>query len=204
MLGGSERCCGDSLQQKRMSPQAFAVDPAFLLVSLLHKFCRQKNMTTSTGLAPSQGDGRSLLTSATQPSPAVTELTGTHSRHAFAQASPSTQNAQPCAIVAQKETGPHSPSELAFVSHQPPPTVINTPPRHTAFPRDNPSPSPALWRCSCSAWPRISVTCIIAHHTPAMEGSTGLDLTTSCQFQLWRTAVQESLRGYEGPSALVC
>ena len=185
-----------------MSLQAFAVDLAFLLVSLLHKFCRQKNMTTSTGLAPSQGDGRSLLTPATQPSPAVTELTGAHSRHAFAQPRPRTQIAQSCAIAAQKETGPHSPSELAFVSHQPPPAVINT--QHTAFPRDNPPPSPALWRCSCSAWPRISVTCIIAHHTPAMEGSTGLNVTTSCQFHLWRTAVQESLRGYEGPSALVC
>ena len=161
-------------------------------------------MTTSTGLAPSQGDGRSLLTPATQPSPAVTELSGTHSRHVFAQASPSTRVEQSCAIVAQKETGPHSPSELTFVSHQPPPAVINRPPRHTASPRGNP-PS-ALWRycCGCSACPRISVACTIAHHTPTVESSTGLDLTTGCQFQLRRTAVQESLRGYEGPSALVC
>ena len=136
-----------------------------------------------TGLAPSQQrerDGNSL------PIPAA--AAAAHDRHPFAQTSPSTRVTQPYATVAQKETGPHSPSELVLVAHQPPPAVMNRSPIQA-----DPPPSSALRSC-----------CTIAHHTSTVESSTGLDLTTGCQFQLWRTTVQESLRGYEGPSALVC
>ena len=154
-------------------------------------------MTTSTGLAPSQQrerDGNSLLTPAA--------AAAAHDRHPFAQTSPCTRATQPCATVARKETGPHSPSELILVAHQPPPAVMNRSPLQA----DLPSSSALRRCCGCSACTRISVTCIIAPHhcISAAESSTGLDLTTGCQFQLWRTTVQESLRGYEGPSALVC
>ena len=153
-------------------------------------------MTTSS-LAPSQQrkrDGNSLPTPATQPPPAA----AADGRHPFTQTSPSTRTTQPYATVAQEETGPHSPSELVLVAHQPPPAVMNRSPLQAV-----PPPSSALRSCccGCSACTRI---CIIAHHTSTVESSTGLDLTTGCQFHLWRTTVQESLRGYEGPSALVC
>ena len=174
-------------------------------------------MTTSTRLAPSQQrerDRHSLPIPATQPPPAVAGVAAAaaHGRHPFAQTSPCTCDTQPYAAVAQKETGPHSPSKLLLVAHQPPPAVINRSPRHTVSPRGNHSNLPLssvlrICCCGCSACTlslRISVTCIIAYHTPAAESSTGVDLTTGCQFQLWRTTVQESLRGYEGPSELVC
>ena len=152
-------------------------------------------MTTSTGLAPSEQRERDGNLS---PIPAA--AAAAHGRHPFAQTSPSTRATQPCATVAQKETGSHSPSELVLVAHQPPPAVMNRSPLQAA-----PPPCSALRRCcGCSACTRVSVTCIIAYRTPAVESSIGLDLTTGCQFQLWRTTVQESLRGYVGPSALVC
>ena len=176
-------------------------------------------MTTSTSLAPSQErDGHALLVPACQPPPAATEPAAasalaaadhtlyfrTRDTHSPMQCS---RTAQLRALtVAQRETGPHSPSELVLVASQPPPAVINRPQGHTASPRGNhPAPLSAFVACTmgaCTPSSHISVTCIIAYH--GADGAR-LDPPTGCQsHQWWMTAVQETLRGYKGPSALVC
>ena len=172
-------------------------------------------MTTSTSLAPSQErDGHALLVPASWPPPAATEPAAapvaadrtllTHERHAFAQETQWSRAAQLRALtVAQRETGPHSPSELVLVASQPPPAVINRPQGHAASPRGNhPAPLSAFVACTLSSRTCISITCIIAYH-----GADGArpDPPMGCQsHQWWTTAVQETLRGYKGPSALVC
>ena len=171
-------------------------------------------MTTSTSLAPSQErDGHALLVPASQPPPAATEPAPapaaadrtllTHERHAFAQETQWSRAAQLRALtVVQRETGPHSPSELVLVASQPPPAVMNRPQEHAASPRGN-HPAPGLSAfVACTLSSRTSVTCIIAYH-----GADGArrDPPTGCQSnQWWTTAVQETLEGYKGPSALVC
>ena len=170
-------------------------------------------MTTSTSLAPSQErDGHALLVPASQPTPTATEPAAapaaadrtllTPERHAFAQETQWSRVAQLRALtVAQRETGSHSPSELVLVASQPPPAVINKPQGHAASPRGNHlAPLSAFVACTLSS--RISVTCIIAYH--GADGAR-LDPPTGCQsHQWWTTAVQETLEGYKGPSALVC
>ena len=113
---------------------------------------------------------------------------------------------QTSATVAQ-ETTPYSPSELVLVPQQPSPVRVNIPPQQTMN-------VPTLLRCRCNRFvcmsSCISFPCtIIAAHTSSLtlQGSTGHSYTlTGCQFHLrWTTVpVQESLRGYEGPSALAC
>ena len=106
------------------------------------------------------------------------------------------------ARVAQ-ETTPYSPSELVLVPEQPR-RVINVPSHQTTN-------VPVLLRCRCNrsrvvrARPCIT-PCTIASHTSTVQGSTGHRCTTGCQCHLRWTTVpeQESLRGYEGPSALAC
>ena len=114
---------------------------------------------------------------------------------------------QTSATVAQ-ETAPHSPSELVIVPQQPPPVNVrvNVPSQETTN-------VPVLlgYRCNRS---RVALTrpCITpctntyTSHTSTVQGSTGHRCTTGCQFHLrWTTVpVQESLRGYKGPSALAC
>ena len=170
-------------------------------------------MTTSTSLAPSQErDGHTLLVPASQPPPAAALAAAdrtllTHERHAFAQETQWSRAAQLRALtVSRRETGPHSPSELVLVASQPPPAVINRPQGHAASPRGNhPAPLSAFVACTmgaCTPSSHISVTCIIAYH--GADGAR-LDPPTGCQsHQWWTTAVQETLRGYKGPSALVC
>ena len=101
------------------------------------------------------------------------------------------------------EIGPSSPAELAIVSYQYPPVVQQ---------RMDASP-PALRRCNCDCLvctrfcrPCINFRpCMSASHTPIVEENTGQNHTTSCQLcPRWMTLpVQESLSGYDGPSALV-
>ena len=166
-------------------------------------------MTTSTSLAPSQErDGHALLVPASWPPPAAPVAADrtllTHERHAFAQETQWSRAAQLRALtVAQRETGPHSPSELVLVASQPPPAVINRPQGHAASPRGNhPAPLSAFVACTLSSRTCISITCIIAYH--GADGAR-LDPPMGCQsHQWWTTAVQETLRGYKGPSALVC
>ena len=112
---------------------------------------------------------------------------------------------QSSATVAQ-ETTPHSPSELVIVPQQPP--LVNV---HVNVPSQETTNVPVLLRYRCNrsrvvrARPCIT-PCTIASHTSTVQGSTGHRCTTGCQCHLrWTTVpVQESLRGYEGPSALAC
>ena len=108
---------------------------------------------------------------------------------------------QTSARVAQ-ETAPHSPSELVLVPQQPPPVNV-----HVNVPSQQTTDVPVLLRCRCNH-SRVVCTrpCTITSHTSDVQGSTGDRRTTSCQLHLrWTTVpVQESLRGYEGPSALGC
>ena len=108
---------------------------------------------------------------------------------------------QTSATVAQ-ETTPYSPSELVLVPQQPPPVRVNILPQQTMN-------VPALLRYRCSPFVCTSFPCtIIASYTSSLtvQGTTGHRCTTGCQYHLrWTTVpVQESLRGYEGPSALAC
>jgi len=109
---------------------------------------------------------------------------------------------QTSAMVAQ-ETAPYSPSELVLVSQQPPPVRVNIPPQQTMN-------VPALLRCRCNRSRVVARPCItpctIASHTSTVQGTGHRCTQTGCQFHLrWTTVpVQESLRGYEGPSALAC
>ena len=108
-----------------------------------------------------------------------------------------------CPSCATVETGPNSPAELAIVSQQSPPVVQQ---RMDASP-----PAPRRCSCDCLVCTRFCRSCMSfrprmsACHTPTVEESTGRNHTTSCQLHPpWTTApVQESLSGYEGPSALV-
>ena len=99
---------------------------------------------------------------------------------------------QTSATVAQ-ETAPHSPSELVLVPQQPPPVNV-----HVNVPSQQTTNVPVLLRCRCNSSRVLRAT---------VQGSTGHRYTlTGCQFHLrWTTVpVQESLRGYEGSSALAC
>ena len=171
-------------------------------------------MTTSTSLAPSQErDGHALLVPACQPPPAATEPAAasalaaadhtlyfrTRDTHSPMQCS---RTAQLRALtVAQRETGPHSPSELVLVASKPPPAVINRLQGHAASPRGNhPAPLSAFVACTLSS--RISITYIIAYH--GADGARPDPPTGYQSHEWWTTAVQETLRGYKGPSALVC
>ena len=110
-----------------------------------------------------------------------------------------------CPSCATVEIGPNSPAELAIVSHQPPPVVQQR--------MDAPPPAYAPRRCSCDClvctrfcWSYMSFRQFMsACHTPTVEESTGQNHTTSCQLCPWwmTLPVQESLSGYNGPSALV-
>ena len=122
-----------------------------------------------------------------------------HTQRTYGQAS----------VTVAQETAPHSPSELVVVPQQPPPVnvSVNVPSQETTN-------VPVFLRCRCNrsrvARTRPCMTCItpcrITSHTLTVQGSTGHRCTTGCQFHLrWTTVpVQESLRGYEGPSALAC
>lgn len=101
------------------------------------------------------------------------------------------------------EIGPSSPAELAVVSHQS--QVVQQ--RIDAFP-----PAPQRCSCDCLVCTRFCRSCInqfrpcmSASHTPIVEENTGQNHITSCQLcPRWMTLpVQESLSGYDGPSALV-
>ena len=106
--------------------------------------------------------------------------------------------------VAQ-EKGRHMSSELAFVPHQPPPAVMNRFPQHTmdcTSPR-NPSAA-APQRCRRDCTPSSSFVGI--RFASTVDDSTAHDYNCSgCQLhtRLTKVPVQESLRGYYGPSALV-
>ena len=94
------------------------------------------------------------------------------------------------------EIGPNSPAELAVVSHLPPPVVQHR--------MDAPSPAPR--RCSCDCLVCMSFRpCMSACHGPTVEESAGQNHAIGCQLcPRWVTLpVQESLSGYDGPSALV-
>ena len=105
-----------------------------------------------------------------------------------------TQVAQPCETVTQ-EMGPHSPSELVMVPHQPPPATIYKLSRDAV---DVPPPAQPL-RCCCASAMCPCIT-IIASPDTAAEGTTSSRL-----YLQWTTVpVQESLSGYEGPSVLAC
>ena len=109
------------------------------------------------------------------------------------------------ARVAQ-ETTPYSPSELVLVPQQPPPVNV-----HVNVPSHQTTNVPVLLRCRCNrsrvvrARPCIT-PCTIPSHTSTVQDSTGHRCTTGCQCHLRLTTVpeQESLRGYEGSSALAC
>ena len=82
---------------------------------------------------------------------------------------------------------------------------------HVNVPSQQTSDVPVLLRCRCNhsrvVCTRPCITpCTITSHTSAVQGSTGHRCTTGCQVHLrWTTVpVQESLRGYEGSSALAC
>ena len=101
------------------------------------------------------------------------------------------------------EIGPNSPAELAVVSHLPP----------TVEQHRMDAPSPAPWRCTCDCCMCMRFcrsytsfrSCMSACHTPAVEESAGQNHAIGCQLcPRWVTLpVQESLSGYNGPSALV-
>lgn len=163
-------------------------------------------MTTSTGLVPQSQERK-----AAEPSPPIaTRLAVPAANHTApvkhkAPEGQCTQVAQPYATVAE-ETGPHLPSELVSIAtHQPSPAVMKRRPWYTMDALA--SPPPALLRCCYKCYVHCTRFChspsIIASHTPAVEGSKENDCT--CQLHPQRTTapVQESLSGYEGPSALV-
>ena len=162
-------------------------------------------MTTPT---EEERDGLSLLVPEAQPHPTATGPAATASPGATSSSYERhplcTQVAQPCETVTQ-ETGPHSPSELVTVPHQPPPAIIYGLSRDAV---DDPTPAQPLRCCCASAMcPCISITYMIASpDTAAMEGSRRYNHTSSSQLYLqWTTVpVQESLSGYEGPSVLAC
>ena len=108
-------------------------------------------------------------------------------------------------VTVAQETGPHSPSELVLV---PPPVNV-----HVNVPSLQTANVPVLLRCRCDrsrvvrTRPCITPCTIASHTSTGVQGSTGHRYTlTGCQCHLrWTTVpVQESLRGYEGPSALAC
>ena len=101
------------------------------------------------------------------------------------------------------EIGPNSPAELAIVSHLPP-----TVEQHRM---DAPSPAPRRCTCDCLVCTKFCRSymsfrpCMSACHDPTAEESTGQNHAISCQLcPRWVTLpVQESLSGYNGPSAFV-
>ena len=101
------------------------------------------------------------------------------------------------------EMGPSSPAELAIVSHQSPQVVQQ---RMDASP-----PAPRRCSCNCLVCTRFCRSCInfrpcmSASSTPIVEENIVQNHITSCQLcPRWMTLpVQESLSGYDGPSALV-
>ena len=165
-------------------------------------------MTTSTGLAPQSQERKAAELSppiATRLAvPAATDRTAPVYKH-DAPEGQCTPVAQP---YATEETGPHLPSELVSIAtHQPSPAAMKRRPWHAMDALV--SPPPALLRCCYKCYVQCTRFChsptIVASHTPAVEGSKENDCTTGCQLHpQWTTApVQESLSGYEGPSALV-
>ena len=101
------------------------------------------------------------------------------------------------------EIGPNTPAELAIVSHLPPPIMQHR--------MDVPPPAPRRCSCDCLVCTRFCRSymsfrpCISACHTPAVEERAGQNHAIGCQLcPQWVTLpVQESLSGYNGPSALV-
>ena len=160
-------------------------------------------MTTSTGLAP-----QSQKKMVAEPSPSIATKP-THSAnctwpvaHAIV---PEGQCSFRVALSVAEETGPYLPSELVTATQQPNPAVINRRPWHTM--KAAASPPPALLRCSYKYCVRIEF-CPYASSTInalAVKDNTEHSCTVGCQLHpQWTTApVQESLSGYNGPSALV-
>ena len=167
-------------------------------------------MTTSAGLAPQSQERK-----AAEPSPPLiaTRLAvpaANRTAPVYKHDAPEGQ----CTPVAQsyttvaEETGPHLPSELVSIAtHQLSPAAMKRRPWHAMDALV--SPPPALLRCCYKCYVQCTRFChsptIVASHTPAVEGIKENDCTTGCQLHPhWTVApVQESLSGYEGPSALV-
>ena len=159
-------------------------------------------MTTSTGLGP-----QSQKKIVAEPSPPI----ATKPTRAANGTWPVTHAIVPesqCSRIAQsvaEETGPYLPSELVTATQQPNPAVINKRPWHTM---KSPASPPALLRCGYKYCVRIKFSpssTIFLSQTPAVKDNTEHSCTAGCQFHpQWTTApVQESLSGYDGPSALV-
>ena len=93
------------------------------------------------------------------------------------------------------EIGPNSPAELAIVSHLPPSVVQHR--------MDAPSPAPR--RCTCDCCMCTGFCRSHMSFRPTVEESAGQNHAIGCQLcPRWVTLpVQESLSGYDGPSALV-
>ena len=159
-------------------------------------------MTTSTGLGP-----QSQKKIVAEPSPPIATkptraANGTWPvTHAIVPESQCSQIAQSVA----EEKGPYLPSELVTATQQPNPAVINRRPWHTM---KAPASPPALLRCGYKYCVRIKFSpssTIFLSQTPAVKDNTEQSCTAGCQLHpQWTTApVEESLSGYDGPSALV-